>query len=77
MNRKLKKMPNKSNLEKTPPSGPGSKLAPKKISAKARRMIRLMDEWLKDESGYDEATWPELKKSLEKNRLSDRRLFSD
>jgi hypothetical protein len=34
-------------------------------------------EALADESGYDEETWPELKASLNRDRLSDRKLFVD
>lgn len=26
--------------------------------------IRLLDEWLTDESGYDEETWPILQEAL-------------
>ena len=35
----------------------------------------LLDDWLGDQSGYDEATWPELKASLDRDRLSSRKLF--
>ena len=39
---------------------------------------QLLQEWLADESGYDEETWPVLKQALEQNRAaSARRLFSD
>jgi hypothetical protein len=38
-------------------------------------VIALLDEWLKDESGYDEETWPELKEALDRDRLSERKLF--
>ncbi len=38
-------------------------------------VIALLDEWLQDESGYDEETWPELKKALDRDRLSERKLF--
>ena len=38
-------------------------------------VIALLDEWLQDESGYDEETWPELKKALDRGRLSERKLF--
>jgi hypothetical protein len=42
------------------------------------KIIALLDSWLKDESGYDERTWPLLKKALERNRHpSERRLFHD
>ena len=39
--------------------------------------IRLLDEWMADESGYDEETWPELKVALNRDRLSSRRLFDE
>jgi hypothetical protein len=43
-----------------------------------RRMSLLesvLDEWKADDSGYDEESWPELKRALEQNRLrsGDRR----
>ena len=41
----------------------------------AQNAVALLDEWLNDDSGYDEETWPELKKSLDRDRLSDRKLF--
>jgi hypothetical protein len=44
---------------------------------KSKEAIESLDEWLADESGYDEETWPELKAALERNRLSDRKLFVD
>jgi hypothetical protein len=42
---------------------------------RVRKAIALLDQWLNDDSGYDEETWPELKKSLDRERLSNRRLF--
>lgn len=39
--------------------------------------IALITSWLNDESGYDEKTWPRVKKSLEEHRLSDRKLFNE
>jgi len=47
------------------------------ISAKNRRLKKLIQSWLDDESGYDEETWPWLKTALEEDRLSARRLFRD
>ena len=38
--------------------------------------ITLLDKWLKDDSGYDEQTWPILKKQIERTRTSRRRRFS-
>jgi hypothetical protein len=42
-------------------------------------VIRLLDEWMVDESGYDEETWPLLKKALnhERERIGARKLFPD
>lgn len=34
------------------------------VSERAARLGRLLDEWMADESGYDEATWPELQAAL-------------
>ena len=42
---------------------------------KPEAVIALLDEWLQDESGYDEETWPELKEALDRDRLSERKLF--
>mgnify|MGYP001603953169 CR=1 FL=1 len=47
------------------------------IAAKNRRLKKLLQSWLDDESGYDEETWPWLKKALEEDRLSSRRLFRE
>jgi hypothetical protein len=41
------------------------------------KAIRLLDEWMADESGYDEETWPELKTALDQDRLSSRRFFDE
>jgi hypothetical protein len=35
---------------------------------KTAAVVRLLRSWLQDSSGYDERTWPELKKSLDKER---------
>ncbi len=46
---------------------------------KVHPAVALIDEWLKDESGYDEETWPILKKAIEEDRarIGARRLFDD
>lgn len=43
------------------------------------KAIQLLDEWMADESGYDEQTWTELKEALDRERdhVSARRLFSE
>ena len=37
--------------------------------------IHLIDEWLVDDSGYDEMVWEKVKATIEDNRLSERRRF--
>ena len=43
------------------------------------KLIQLLDEWMADDSGYDEDTWPELKEALDKERdlVSAERLFDE
>ena len=40
-------------------------------------VIRMLEEWLADESGYDEAAWPILRDALnrERERIGARKLF--
>jgi hypothetical protein len=45
--------------------------------AKNEAAIRLLQKWISDESGYDEAVWPRVKQAIEENRLSERKHFSD
>ena len=46
---------------------------------KATGVIELLKSWLEDDSGYDEKTWPKLKKALdeERTRVGARRLFDE
>jgi hypothetical protein len=44
---------------------------------RARKLTKLLDTWLADESGYDERVWPELKRAIEQNRPSYRKRFRD
>ena len=39
--------------------------------------LKLLDEWMADDSGYDEKVWPEVKQLIEENRLSDRMRFCE
>jgi hypothetical protein len=45
--------------------------------ARNARAIQLINEWLADESGYDEKVFPLLKSELEADRLSYRRRFKE
>jgi hypothetical protein len=48
------------------------------IRERNRRGLALLEEWMADESGYDERVWPEIKAALNANRGSqERRLFVD
>ena len=40
-------------------------------------VLSLLDEWLTDDSGYEEESWPQLREALDQDRLSDRPLFKD
>jgi hypothetical protein len=46
-------------------------------TAKGAQVLDLLKSWLNDKSGYDEKTWPKLKKALERERkrVGARRLF--
>jgi hypothetical protein len=46
-------------------------------TAKNQAAIEHLAEWKADDSGYDEETWPIVKESVERNRLSSRPRFSD
>lgn len=39
--------------------------------------IRLIMDWMDDQSGYDETIWNQLKESIENNRLSERKRFDE
>ena len=47
------------------------------VSPRAKGLVELFRGWLTDESGYDEETWPHLKRALnrERARVGARRLF--
>ena len=44
---------------------------------KEQLAIELLQQWMLDNSGYDEENWPVVKRTLEENRLSQRRRFND
>jgi hypothetical protein len=48
-------------------------------SPQGARLLSLLKTWLGDDSGYDEETWPVLKKSLnrERARVGARRLLDE
>jgi hypothetical protein len=61
----------------TPPPAESSNASRTVQRAKNEAAIRLLQKWISDESGYDEAVWPRVKEAIEENRLSERKRFSD
>jgi len=45
--------------------------------ARNQQAINLLNEWLADESGYDEQVWPAAKRAIAENALSSRKRFDD
>lgn len=56
---------------------PASAARQNEPSERKQRLLQQLDEWLADDSGYDEETWPKLKTALEQDRLSSRSLFDE
>ena len=44
---------------------------------RSARLKAFLTEMMADESGYDQEVWPELKAALDRDRLSDRKLFDE
>ena len=42
-----------------------------------QQIIHMLNQWLADESGYDERVWPEIKKYIEEHQLSYDDRFRD
>jgi len=70
-----------AGLPVIPSQPPQPAVGPSRDAARQRNRAtqRLLRAWMSDESGYDEETWPELKKALEDNRsaAAAESLFSD
>jgi hypothetical protein len=64
-----------ASSEETVSVSPQADLAAQRQKNEAAR--RLLQEWIADESGYDEEMWPQIKQIIEDNRLSLRSRFSD
>ncbi len=45
--------------------------------ARNQGAIRLLREWMADDSGYDAKVWPSLKDAIERDRVSYRKRFGD
>jgi hypothetical protein len=62
--------------EELPKKGRPSGLA-KDNGVQVSRVKRLFEGWLQDSSGYDEATWPELRQALNANHAKSHKLFDE
>ncbi len=62
-----------------PPEAVKSEIAEAKSMTEEQKqeLLKMMEEWASDESGYDEEIWPKLKEALEADRSSSRKLFAD
>lgn len=45
--------------------------------SKREACIALLNQWLADDSGYDEENWPKIKKAIAENRTSNRSPFDE
>jgi hypothetical protein len=66
-----------ANIERQPNELAPTSLALPERLAKNQAAIRLLNEWLADESGYDEKNWPVVKEALAANHTSDRAVFDE
>ena len=57
------------SLETDQPSRLGAKGDPDQV-------LKLVEEWLAEDDGYDAIAWPVIAKDIEENRLSGRSRFS-
>jgi len=45
--------------------------------AQVNKVKRLFQNWLQESSGYDEESWPQLKRSLNENHSKLHKLFDE
>lgn len=43
----------------------------------AEAVLKLVEQWLAEDDGYDQEVWPIIRQDIEENRLSDRSRFHD
>lgn len=65
------------NAERKPKEEFPSEAEQQDRQAQNQACIALLEQWLADDSGYDEATWPQVQQLLEENRSSSRPLFNE
>ncbi|MBI5477532.1 MAG: hypothetical protein HY906_01680 [Deltaproteobacteria bacterium] len=62
--------------DRRPPVGDGGNSAAERQAVR-EHVVQLLDAWAAEDSGYDEALWPDLRRGLEEHRISSRPLFDD
>jgi hypothetical protein len=76
--RSSSRKPATAGAETTPaPTANVAKGASDDRQARNQAVIRLLREWMADDSGYDQKVWPSLKEAIERYRLSYRKRFGD
>lgn len=43
----------------------------------AEAVLKLVEQWLAEDDGYDQEVWPIIQQDIEENRLSDRSRFHE
>jgi len=56
---------------------PQAETASSNQKTKREACIALLNQWLTDDSGYDEENWPKIKKAIAENRTSNRSPFDE
>jgi hypothetical protein len=68
------------SAERSTASGPVRELDADTIAERQRpnaAVLRMLQQWLADESGYDEDTWDSLKAAMKESRRTMRDPFRD
>ena len=59
---------------------PAKPMAAKSLVAprgSAEAVLKLVEQWLAEDDGYDQEVWPIIRQDIEDNRLSDRSRFHE
>ena len=52
-----------------------AKPMPSPVRGTPEALLALVEKWLAEDDGYDDAAWPVIQQDIEENRLSDRSRF--
>lgn len=65
----------RAKAEKERKPGEGRRTRVRATGKSNPEAARLLKSWREDDSGHDEKVWPGLRESLDRDRLSDRKLY--